>query len=238
MIGYTDVHHHLLYGLDDGPSTKEQMYAMLKRAANEGVSCIVATPHVVPGIEKFDEMQYCRALDEANAFCTAKGLNLRVLSGAEVFYTDMTLAYLQQEKIHMISRRKHVLVEFPTDVKYLYLRDSLNELRRRGYRPVLAHMERYGCLTSWPPLAIRLRKETGALYQVNCSSVLGRGRFIRKIFVRWLLKHRMVDLVASDAHNTTSRPCRMNAACRLLKEKYGSDYARKLCTASAIFGER
>ena len=72
--GYFDIHHHLLYGMDDGPKNREQMYAMLDKAAAQRINHIIATPHMVPGVHHFRKEQYETALSEARKYSSEKGV--------------------------------------------------------------------------------------------------------------------------------------------------------------------
>ena len=76
--GLTDIHHHLLFGMDDGAQSAKEMHAMLRNAAEDRVSRIVATPHVTPGVERFDRKQYDLALKDARAYCEENEIPIEV----------------------------------------------------------------------------------------------------------------------------------------------------------------
>lgn len=232
---FTDIHHHILYGIDDGPSTPEKMYAMIDRAAAQGIHRIVATPHVTPGVKRFDEKQYHIALDAARNYVREKEYDLRFYEGAEILYTEQTCAFLQEGRTPTMAGTDFVLVEFSPDIEYKKLERALKKLLRAGYRPIVAHVERYRCLAVRPSRAIALKDELDVAFQMNCSSVLDKRGFFERRFVERMLDEEMIDFIATDAHNATSRPVRMKAAWRKLKELYGASYARGLTDGGMLF---
>ena len=98
---FTDIHHHILCGMDDGAKNHKMMYAMLALAAKDGVSRIVATPHVTPGVQRFDRERYRKILGEANAYCQEKGLDMTLLEGGELLYTPHTCRFLNDGEVPM-----------------------------------------------------------------------------------------------------------------------------------------
>lgn len=75
MNGFVDIHHHLIYGLDDGPAAFQQMTGMLHAAHEDGIAAIIATPHAAPGVRPFDAALTERHLGEARAGSTWAGLS-------------------------------------------------------------------------------------------------------------------------------------------------------------------
>lgn len=229
MKGFTDIHHHLIHGIDaDGPRTFEDTCAMLRAARADGIRAIIATPHVMPGVYPFPAEAYCRNLHEARAYCRREEIDITIYPGAEIFYTEMTLRHLQDGRIPTMAGTSYVLVEFSTDVRYPYLLDALQNLSRSGYIPILAHPERYQCLVSHPRSAGHLKSQTGVRYQLNCSSIIKKKGFFLNRFCRVLLSEGLVDAVATDAHNVHRRPVAMKGAFARLLEHYGRGYAESL----------
>ena len=82
MRGLTDIHQHVLWGLDDGAQTPKVMHQMLHAAHEQQIRRIAATPHVYPGFKPFDMELYRRRLDEAQAYCDENKLDIELMSGA------------------------------------------------------------------------------------------------------------------------------------------------------------
>ena len=228
MRGFTDVHHHLVYGLDDGAKTFEQAMTMAAAADAAGTATLIATPHVLPGIRPFDEALYHRRVERLQAACRKRGMGLRLLEGAEILYTEQTCRMLREGRIPTLGGSGWVLVEFLPQTGYRDLCDALAGILRTGYRPVIAHVERYRCLDAAGRRLRELRRAFGAVAQMNCSTVLGGKGWLQDWRSRRWLDEGFVDLVATDAHNVTSRPTRMREAYALLEARYGQAYARRL----------
>ena len=95
---------------------------------------------------------------------------------------------------------------------------------------MLAHVERYRCFAWWPTQALRFREETGALMQVNASTLMRPRGLAEKRFVRTMLRHRAMDAVATDAHGNPARPVNLRQAHDWLLQHTDGEYARMLTT--------
>lgn len=236
--GFTDIHHHLLYGLDDGAQSEKEMHAMLRRAHDEGIVRIVATPHVTPGVQRFDVEQYARALEEARAYCAEKELPMEIYAGAEILYTDQTCRFLQERRAPTMADTEYVLVEFSPDVRFERLYRALAELQGRGYLPIVAHTERYQCLTRHPSRIEELKREIDVYYQVNCATIIHQKSIQERHFIKKMLDWDMIDCIATDAHRATKvRVANMRDAWETLRDEFGSVYANELTDGRLIFGK-
>lgn len=227
--GFIDIHHHLLHGVDDGSQSLNMSLRMAKRAYEAGTRVIVATPHVTPGVERIPEETFQQRLEELRAACAKERMELRILLGAEILYTDMTCRLLAEGRVPTLAGTEYVLVEFMPGVRYDALYKALEGILRAGYLPVIAHMERYACLASSPRRAEMLKKELeGVLFQMNNSTILGGRGFFSDLHTRRFLEEGLIDITASDAHNLRERPTRMLEAYEKLKEDYDGVYAANL----------
>lgn len=234
--GFIDIHQHLLYGIDDGPSKQREMFGMLDAAAAQGIKEIIATPHVMPGVYSLDVKQYEKALAEARAYCADKLRGMIVYGGAEIFYTANTCRMLAERRIPTMAGTDMVLVEFSPDIRYEVMRDALGELLACGFRPVIAHVERYRCLTFWPARAERLKRECEVYFQMNCSVALGGRGIVARMFADRMLRQKLIDVLASDSHGVTIRPNRLAEAYKAIAEKYGEGYAQRLVNGEMLRG--
>lgn len=225
MKGFTDIHHHLIYGMGDGPDSLKRTVAMLKKAYENGVVRIIATPKVSPGMETFSYRGYMRKLRIIQNFCQKKNIPMEIYSGAEILYTPMTVSMLAEGYVPTLADTAYVLVEFLPNTPFKEMRKGIKKLCSYGYKPILSHIEKCKCLMRRVSLAYDLKDEFDVYYQVNCATVLKpRGFFIRRS-VWQLLEDEMIDFVASDAHNTRSRCVLMDDAYRMLRRKLGRGYA-------------
>ena len=226
--GFTDIHQHVLWGLDDGPETVEQMHAMLELAVEDGIERIAASAHAYPAVQPFDLALYHSRLDEANAYCAGRGWALRLMEGCEIHYCDRVPDLLMAGKLPTLGGSNYALIEFDADVEPQQIGLAADRLFRVGVRPVVAHVERCWNLLRAPKRAMKLREDYGLIYQMNCEAILQPLGFRERRFVRRMLREQAIDVVATDAHDARNRPPRMRMAYRALCEICGSTYARRL----------
>ncbi len=233
MHEFVDCHHHLVYGIDDGPASRIMMSGMLQYAHTDGVRAIIATPHAIPGARPFKMDVYRTRLEEARALCAENGLDIALYTGCEIMYTDKALPMLLSGEIPTLAESDSVLIEFLPNVSYDAVVEAVLELSDEGFRPILAHVERYGCLMLHPKRAVALHEQHGARYQVNCQTVIDGAGFLRGRTIDRLLKEQMIDYIATDAHNVKTRPCRMGAAYHALIKRVDKAYADRLTGGNA-----
>lgn len=225
---FIDMHHHLLYGMDDGPVKIGQSKRMIDLAYEEDVRTIIATPHVLPGKREFKREQYEAQLEELNGYCQRKGYKMRILPGAELLYTDATVRLLREKKVPTMNGTRFVLVEWSHSVEYDVFVRAIRDLSNAGLVPIVAHIERYRNLWSKADALRELREGFPMRIQIDCGAIVKKHSFFQQHFVKKLLKEGLVDYVASDAHNTSDRSVCLLDAFDVLASKYGTDYARQL----------
>ncbi len=220
-----DIHCHLLFGVDDGPEKIEQSIAMLKAAKEQGITNIVLTPHYRRGMFKFDGNLVLEHMKALEPYANELGITLHY--GTEVHVNGDILEYLQERRVFSLADSEYVLTEYGYHTEYSYIFRMTHELLRHGYIPVIAHVERYGCLVKNPKRLEELQ-EIGALIQCNAAAILGEEGWGTKQFCKKALKSGWVDVVASDSHDTKKRRCYMEDAYDYLTEKYGEKLAHRL----------
>lgn len=227
-MGFIDIHHHIAYGIDDGPRTREEMYEMLERAAEEGVTKLFATSHYSPGIEPFNIRTYNDRIQEARKYLVNKKIALEIAEGAEVFYDPGIGQQYLNEGFPTLGQTNFALVEFQPTIRYIDLLRAVNQICSFGYNLIFAHVERYKCLVRMPHRAYLLKKRFPVYYQVNTSTILEKKNLPTRSFINRLLNDELIDFVASDAHNNNTRPCNVRKAFYKLSERYGKSYAEEL----------
>ena len=223
---FSDIHSHFVYGMDDGAQTAQDMEAMLDAAVADGVGCLIATPHMTPGVHPFNEERFWRHLSEARAYCKNRGYSLNLYAGAGVLYTQALEHYMSNHALPTLADSQNVLLEFAPAIPFLEITDAVDLLERNGYVPILAHVERYKALSGLN--IYRLKEQHSVFYQVNCSAVIdGEGLFKDMQMRRWF-RDELIDHVASDSHNCQVRKTRMKNAYIILSKRFGVEYARRL----------
>lgn len=224
---FADMHCHILPGVDDGSEDMEQSLSMLDIAYNDGIRIIVATPHYHIGKVKVRKETVERKVLELAGLIADKYPGLKIYPGQEIYYYSEAIDAVKQDKATTMAGSQYVLLEFSISVSYEEIRDSIYESVTEGYRPIIAHAERYMCLIDDPDRAIRM-VEDGACIQINAGSVLGKTGHKVKKFCMYLLKQHMVHFVASDAHSDRTRAPRLRESERYIAKKFGQDYSRAL----------
>jgi len=228
MTGFTDIHSHFIYGVDDGAKTYEDMIDLLDAAYADGIRGLVATPHHTPGIAPFPEELFLQRLNEAHQYCQARGYDITLYAGAEILYTPAMEPYVRQRRLPTYRGTTQALVEFVPDITARELENVLALMEDCGYTTVLAHIERYDCMVNGQ--AKRLKSRYDVRYQINCSAVLENRGFFRAQRVKRWLREGLIDAVATDMHHAKYRPPRMQAAYRALVNLVGQDEAKRLMT--------
>ena len=233
---FLDLHTHVVYGVDDGARTEEQMRAMLDAAAANGITTLVATTHATPGLKAFPQERYQRHLDAAQAYCQQQGYGLQLYPGAELLYNPMLRDAARENGLPTLAGTDWVLMEFLPQTSAKELENGLEEVAVCGYSILMAHVERYRCLES-RGLLEKLKARYPVACQMNGSTVLEPGSFWKRRRVEHWLSSGVIDVVASDAHNTTSRPVNLREAYQKLKLTFGEETADRLTGRSGLWKE-
>ena len=231
-MGYIDMHSHILPGMDDGSRSMGQTLRMLETAVSEGITTMIATPHNMPGKGCPSGSVVRRKVDELRLTVEQEGIPLEIVAGTEYYYREEVLDILDSEDAVTLGSSDCVLVEFEPLAERNYIRNALRNILGLGYRPVIAHVERYAKLMEDTAVLGDMRKN-GILVQVNAMSVTGDNGRQAKKDVRNLLKKGLVDFVATDAHSDGRRAPYMQKCADILHRKCGIAYADALLFGNA-----
>ena len=224
-----DIHTHVLPGVDDGAADLDEALALLAMAADSGVDTVVTTPHC--NIPEEYENYVCPELDDLwQAFAREArrvGIPVRLCRGMEIFATEDLPELLEQRRVWTLNGTANFLTEFAFGEELDFCFDVLQRCRRRGFRPVIAHPERYLFVQDDPAIAYEWCTMGYAL-QLNKGSLLGRFGRPAQLTAELLMDHGLVACVASDAHSPEQRTTHMEEIRRYLADRWGEDYARLL----------
>ncbi|MBO5287713.1 MAG: PHP domain-containing protein [Clostridia bacterium] len=233
MFSLIDLHCHTLFDVDDGARNEQMMKDMLDSAYSDGIRAICFTPHFkIYEFSSDDEIySYIKQIESsfnvARQYVSAKYNDLQLFLGNEIMYHSDVFDSLSSKKCNFLANSAYALLEFSPDTSAFEIRNTVSKLLRKGVRPVIAHIERYSALVKDFSLVEEL-KDMGALLQVNSRAILRfkLGKVAR--LIKTVLKKHMVDIVASDAHNSSSFPQRLSKACDFVAKRYGSNYAKRI----------
>lgn len=215
-----DFHSHILPSMDDGSKDAQQSLAMLARAAEQGTSLMVATPHFYPENEHPKDFLSRRtaAIERLLDGGYDPTVHPRVCVGAEVAYFRGIGRCEDLARLCIVGT-KVILIEMPfcrwTDT---ILEDVCQIRTNQGLTPILAHIERYPDMSK---TSMRRRMlENGFLLQINASMM--DGALTRRRALN-MLRHGEVQLLGSDCHNMTTRPPGMRAMLQYVSEHTDGD---------------
>ncbi|MGD6772249.1 tyrosine-protein phosphatase [Staphylococcus simulans] len=215
-----DIHNHIIPSVDDGPSNEEAMIKLVKQAADQNITGIVASPHHLHYRYDNEFQDIVQKVQEINEHEEVKKLGITVYPGQEVRISDQLLTHLDNGKIKGINNSKYLLLELPSNQVPNYTQNIIYEIQTRGFIPIIVHPERNKQISQDINILYGL-VGIGALSQLTASSLTGTfGKNIQKLSLQ-MIEHNLVHFVASDAHSADERPFGFN---NLLSNKKLSNY--------------
>lgn len=215
-----DLHCHILPGVDDGAQSLSDSLNMARMAVQQGITKIVATPHHLNNSYENSKQSIMDRVKELNEALRLEKIELVVLPGQEVRIHGEMLEGYEAEEILPVNHTPYILVEFPSNHVPRYTEKLFYDLQMNGLIPVIVHPERNREILDTPDLLYRFIKK-GALTQITAGSVCGDfGKKIRNFSLQ-LIEANQTHLIASDAHNITSRSFKMREAFEVIEKKYG-----------------
>lgn len=227
MNGFTDIHTHILPGVDDGAKDMSQARKLLRMAWENGTRTIFMTPHYRGKYKQHTPTQLKENYNWLCELLQGEFPDMHLYLGSEISYeADAPEAMLAGE-ILTLKDSRYVLLEFQTTALRSQILSGVSETIRCGFIPIIAHVERYDIARTNPALLAELR-EMGALLQLNADSVMGRNGFRIKNLCHKLLSSKVVHFIASDAHDQKRRPPMLRKCFLHIHKKYGPEYASAL----------
>ncbi|WP_395059679.1 tyrosine-protein phosphatase [Flavobacterium sp.] len=194
--GHIDIHSHLLPGIDDGAQTIDDTQFLLDSLKNMGMSNFITTPHIFNGF-------WDNSKDKIQALELETNLNLNnnvpFKAAAEYLMDDHFVSLFQKKEI-LTLKDNYVLVEMSYLNPPIQLFDIIFDLQVAGYKPVLAHPERYTFYHNNFDQYLKL-KNAGCLFQINLPSTVGYYGAAVAQTAEKLLKKGLIDFVGSDVHH-------------------------------------
>lgn len=227
MTGFTDIHCHILPGLDDGAKDRQMLEQMLEMAYQSGTRALIATSHYNPEVFNYTAADYEQRLILAKIAAMDIADDLKIYPGNEVFFTSTSVEDMLSGKIKTLADSQYVLVEFAPYQDFAYICKAVREVSRAGFWPVVAHAERYVAVAEVPERAGDLIAE-GAYIQVNAAHLLGSDGKKVKNAIHKMLKRHEVHFIASDGHNVQRRTTQLKACADYLCQKFGEEQCRTI----------
>lgn len=191
-----DIHSHILFGIDDGARNIDESIRMIQIAAKEGIKVIIATPHFNEHILSPERTyENFRTLLEKTK---DTGVDLKL--GYEITLNPLLTNAIDLINKHSLNETEYILVEFPHFTFRQQSYKLLDLFQKNRFKPIIAHPERNG----WSfenRKVIKKLKGSGCLIQVNIGSIVGIYGKSARSTAKYMIKKRIADFVASDAHS-------------------------------------
>ncbi len=196
----TDIHSHILPGIDDGSPDVETSLILIKGLMKLGITQSVATPHIIGDLYRNDAASINNALSLLRNSLAEKQIDFKVTAAAEYMLDDYFLELLALNKPLLTIKNNIVLTEFSYADKPFNVEQLLFRIITEGYQPILAHPERYGYYHNDFKQYDHLN-EIGFLLQVNLLSLTGYyGKPVAKA-ANYIIKNNLHSFVGTDLHH-------------------------------------
>lgn len=195
----TDLHSHFIPGIDDGSQSMHETIDLLKEMIAFGYKKVITTPHIMSDYYKNTPEIILNGLRKVQDEITKQNLDIEIDAAAE-YYLDDTF----EEKIEtgqlLTFGKKYLLFELPFIGEPPMLDKVLFKLQTNGYKPIIAHPERY---SFWYRSFDKYEKlkDKGIFFQLNINSLSGEYPAETKKMALRLIKEGMINFIGSDCHN-------------------------------------
>ncbi|MDD3361317.1 MAG: hypothetical protein PHW34_06535 [Hespellia sp.] len=227
MIEIVDMHCHILPGVDDGAANLTVSKRILQMEYDQGVRRIIFTPHYRERYFETDRKVLIEQYYQVKNLIRKMGLRIHIHLGCECHCHEQMGEHLKTGFCLTMAKGDYVLIEFSSSDNYAKIRGYIYDMVNLGYKPIIAHIERYPCIVENPEQVNELI-ELGAYIQVNADSVIGLdGRAVKR-FCQELMKTDQVHFIGSDTHNDTTRKTNMKKCVSYVERKMGKKYVQKI----------
>jgi protein-tyrosine phosphatase len=241
-----DLHAHILPGIDDGPRTLEDALEMARLAVADGITTMVATPHLFRrrtvdfhDVLRPDDLR--QAVERFNLELAGEHIDLTILPGCEIpLFLDIIKFFDENRLVTINDGQRYICLEMPDSIIPPATEDIIFQLSSRGITPIITHPERNPIFYDMPQ---KLRRfiALGCLAQITaCSLIRGFGWRVSR-FTKKLVREGLVHIMATDAHNVGKRPPLMGNALKKLSKLVGESRAWDMVATTPerlIQGER
>ncbi|MBO1198293.1 capsular biosynthesis protein [Staphylococcus simiae] len=218
-----DFHNHILWGIDDGPKNIEESIEMVYQAVDKGIDYIITTPHYYEGKFEATREEIERKINILSQAIIERDLPIKLIWGQEIHLNEKLFEKLDQGIIGPLSSSQYILIELPFMDIPLYTYEFLIKVINMGYKPIIAHPERYKAIQQDINILERL-VDIGCVLQLNAGSILGEYGKSSKKLAKFMIKHQKFHVIGSDAHDTKLRPFLTDKALKKVKSKDFKDY--------------
>jgi len=219
----TDMHSHVLPGIDDGAQNVEESIFLIKKMMSLGIKKIIATPHVMIDYYRNDADSIGNALTTLKAALKEQNIDIDISAAAEHYFDETFEKRIDDHKVFTMGDN-YVLFELSFVTQPPNLIAIIQKLKDAGYKPILAHPERYNYMDIEQMKNIR---SWGCDLQLNTISLSGYYGNHAKRIAEELVDNQMVDFISSDMHHPRHADAFEATLSRPYLEKLLFDYPLK-----------
>lgn len=216
-----DIHCHILHNIDDGPEDIEESIKMAQIAYLDGITVIVATPHVKDILIPIETIE--DRIDKLHARLAIEKMPVKILRGADVSST-ISPSYMEN---YTINGSKYILYEFPHTHLPANAKGLIFNANLKGLHPIITHPERNPSVIKNPNLIADLAI-SNAYIQITAGSLTGDFGYEVKQCAINLLKMGIVHFIATDAHSSSWRRPVLSEGLKVAEKIVGREAARRL----------
>jgi len=218
-----DMHSHVLPGIDDGAQTPAESIILIKKMMELGIKKIIATPHIMADYYKNTAETINAALDVLKAELQKEKIDIVVEAAAEHYFDETFEDRVNGHKL-MTMGDNYVLFEFSFISQPPNVIPVIQKLKQLGYKPILAHPERYSYMDVEQ---FRTLREWGLSLQLNTISLTGYYGKEAKKLAENLVDQQLIDFISSDMHHLRHAEAFKDALKMPYLEKLMFDYPLK-----------
>jgi len=195
----TDMHSHLIPGIDDGAQTIDDSISLISEFQLLGYKSIVTTPHIKSDYYPNDGAIINNGLNELRQALSERNVHFPIKAAAEYYVDERFVEMLENTPLLTVNNNE-VLIEFSFMFEPMRLTDIIFKLQTKGYKPIIAHPERYNYYHQ-KTQAFRELKDRGCLLQLNALALSGYyGKPVKDVAEK-LLHDGLYDYCGTDMHH-------------------------------------
>lgn len=221
-----DMHSHLIAGIDDGVKTIEEAIEIISFMKSIGYRKIVTTPHTMLGGYDNTPEIILSGRDKLINALKEKNIDFEIEAASEYYLDEHFTNLINNNKQILNFGSKYVLFELSYMSRSRSMETTFFDLNVNGYKPILAHPERYPYLADKGLEEYQKIKDAGVLLQINMFSLVGYYGKQAQFIAQELINNNMVDFIGSDIHN--------RAQIDVFKSCLQSEYLQKLIESNQL----
>lgn len=199
LVG-TDMHSHLLPGIDDGAQDMEQSMMLIEQLHAFGYKKFITTPHVYRDIYPNTSEIILSKLELVRKELAKRNIDIEFHAAAEYFCDEAFEEYIEAKTLLTLGPKNYVLFEISFDEENANMARAIFNMHLNGYKPILAHPERYAYWHhDFSKYESMLDKDVHL--QININSLTGQYGPMTKHIAERLIQENMVSFIGTDCHH-------------------------------------